>query len=398
MSNSLSVAAITATLRTLLFSHLQGDFPDVDVTTMPPDKARSKDATHHQINIFLFQVTHNPNLRNMEMPTQGRMNEGGFSPLALRLSYMLTAYAPADDDVAAHKVLGKAMLVLHDHAVLGPEELRTSLPGNDLYQQVERVRITPDQLSLEDVSKMWTAFQSQYRISVIYQVSAVLIESTRARRSPLPVLRSQISSQAGLPAPFPVLQAVLPPDPQTGARLGETVVLQGGNLAGDTVAVRFNHPQWTAPVDVTASDITAARLSVAIPNSPATWPAGMYSVAAVIVRAGEPTRTTNALPLALAPSLTSITVGARAGDNSVTLTVGFEPQVLVEQRVSLLVGDREVSAPTRATAVASLAFVVPDAPTGEQYVRLRVDGVDSLRVDRSVTPPVFHVSQRVTLP
>lgn len=398
MSNSLSIAAVSATLRTLLFSHLQGEFPDVDVTTLPPDKARSKDATHHQINIFLFQVTHNPNLRNMEMPTPGRMNEGGFAPLALRLSYMLTAYSPADDDVASHKVLGKAMLVLHDHALLGAEEIRTALAGNDLHLQVERVRITPDQLSLEDVSKLWTAFQSQYRISVVYQVSAVLIESARARRAPLPVLRSQISSRAGLPAPFPVLEAVLPADPQTGARLGETVALQGVNLGGDTVAVRFNHPQWTAPVDVAASDVTAARLTVAIPNDAVAWPAGMYSVAGVIQRAGEPTRTTNALPLALAPRLTSIAVSPRAGDNSVTLTVGFEPRARVEQRVSLLVGDLEVPAPPRGSAVASLAFTVPDAPTGEHYVRLRVDGVDSLRVDRSVTPPVFDVSQRVVLP
>jgi hypothetical protein len=30
-------------------------------------------------------------------------------------------------------------------------------------------------------------------------------------------------------------------------------------------------------------------------------------------------------------------------------------------------------------------------------VRLRVDGVDSLLVDRSVSPPVFDTSQKVTV-
>ncbi|MGE6761510.1 DUF4255 domain-containing protein [Corallococcus interemptor] len=398
MSNALAIAAVTATLRTLLFNHIQGETPDIDVTTLPPDKARDSEATNHQLNLFLFQVTHNAALRNMELPTPGRTNEGGFPPLALRLSYMLTAYAPADDDIASHSLLGRAMLVLHDHAVLGPEEIRTALPGNDLYKQVERVRLTPETLSLEDVSKLWTAFQTQYRISVVYQVSAVLIESTRVQRAPLPVLTSRISARAGLPAPFPVLEGVLPADRYTGARLGETVVLQGTNLAGDLVRVRFNHPQWTAPVEVAASDLTAARLSVVVPNDAVAWPAGMYSVAAVIQRGSDPVRTTNALPLALAPRITSTAVSPRAPDGSVTLTVHFEPQARVEQRVSLLLGEREVPAPARVGPVGALAFSVPDAPTGEHYVRVRVDGVDSLRVDRSVSPPVFDPSQRVVLP
>jgi hypothetical protein len=397
MSNSLAIAAVTSTLRTLLFNHLQAGTPDISVTTLPPDKARGS-ATNNQLNLFLFQVSPNAALRNMELRTQGLTNGGGLPPLALRLSYMLTAYAPGDDDIDSHKLLGKAMLLLHDHTVLGAEEIRTALDGNDLYKQVERVRVTLDPLSLEDVSKLWTAFQTQYRISVVYQVSAVLIESTRARRAPLPVLSSQITAQAGLPAPFPMLEAVSSPSPYTGAQLGDTVILQGANLAGDSVHARFSHPQWTAPVDVAATDISATRLTVGIPNDATAWPAGMYSVAAVIQRAGQPVRTTNALPLALAPRVTNIAVSPRAGDNSVTLTLTFEPQVRVEQRVSLLLGDREVPAPSRTNPVGTLAIRVPDAPVGQHYARLRVDGVDSLRVDQSVTPPVFDPSQRVTLP
>jgi hypothetical protein len=40
---------------------------------------------------------------------------------------------------------------------------------------------------------------------------------------------------------------------------------------------------------------------------------------------------------------------------------------------------------------------VPGAPAGEHWLRLRVDGVDSVLVDRSVTPPVYDDTQKVTI-
>jgi len=43
-------------------------------------------------------------------------------------------------------------------------------------------------MSLEDVSKLWTTFQTQYRISAAYEVSVVIIESSRIVKTPLPVL------------------------------------------------------------------------------------------------------------------------------------------------------------------------------------------------------------------
>lgn len=399
MSNSLSIAAVTATLRSLLFNHLQVETPDISVTALPPDKARSKDATHHQLNIFLFHVGHHGGLRNMEFPPHAKPGESGVPPLALKLCFLLTPYAPGDDDVESHKLLGKAMNVLHDHPLLGPDELRAALPGNDLYRQVERVRITPDTLSLEDLSKLWTTFQTQYRVSVVYQVSVVLIESARPRGSPLPVLRPDITVRTGLVPLQPLLDTVTPPGRQPSARLGDTLVLTGVNLDGDAVAVRFSHPLWTTPVSRPASEATATRLTVNIPDDAAGWPAGTYAVSVGIARAGQPDRTTNSLPLTLAPRLTSLPAGAiaRGSGGDVTLPVGFTPQARPEQRVVLLLGAREVVAPPRATPVPRIDFAVTDAPAGEHFVRLRVDGVDSLLVDRSVTPPVFDVSQRVTL-
>jgi hypothetical protein len=41
------------------------------------------------------------------------------------------------------------------------------------------VRVTLQPLSLEEMSRLWSTFQTQYRLSVAYEVSVVLIDSAR---------------------------------------------------------------------------------------------------------------------------------------------------------------------------------------------------------------------------
>jgi hypothetical protein len=46
----------------------------------------------------------------------------------------------------------------------------------------------------------------------------------------------------------------------------------------------------------------------------------------------------------------------------------------------------------------SLRFRAADVAPGDYFIRLRIDGVDSLLIDRSVTPPVFKATHKVTVP
>ncbi len=62
------------------------------------------------------------------------------------------------------------------------------------------MRITLQPLSVEEISKLWTAFQTQFRTSVSYQVSVVLIESQRPAKTPLPVLRAARGTPASPPS------------------------------------------------------------------------------------------------------------------------------------------------------------------------------------------------------
>jgi hypothetical protein len=84
-----------------------------------------------------------------------------------------------------------------------------------------------------------------------------------------------------------------------------------------------------------------------------------------------------------------------AGNATVILTC--EPDVRPEQRAALLLGSREVLRTPHATQTNTLTFVVTDVETGDYFVRLRIDGIDSLLVDRSVTPPTFEPDQKVTI-
>src|SRR5439155_25425150 len=100
-----------------------------------------------------------------------------------------SAFGDTEDEEPAHQLLGEAMLVFHDHAVLSKTRLEGVLAEAGVHLQPERVRLTPLHLSLEDITKLWTSFQSNYRLSVAYEASVVLIDTTTPPISPLPVLR-----------------------------------------------------------------------------------------------------------------------------------------------------------------------------------------------------------------
>jgi Pvc16 N-terminal domain len=414
MSNPLAVATVTLTLRNLLVAAFDGGGTGgLDITTKPPDKARTA-ADKSQLNLFLYQTTIDPAWRNADLPGTVGIFESGHPPLPLVLHYLLTAYGANDDDLAGQRLLARAMLVLHDHPLLGREEIRVALADNDLHEQVERVRVTPEFVTLDDLSKLWTAFQTGYRISATYQVSAVLLHSNRNARTPAPVLRRGEADRgpevsANLDLPFPRLLTVRGPGGGPVAGLGETVTITGTRLDG-TVAVRLHHPRLKDPL----TPPVAAPLRVTVPDDPIAVPAGVWTVDAVVSRPDQPDRTTNTLPLAVEPRITTplpLTV-ARDGDGDVTITVTCRPSLRSDQGVFLLIGDRQVArTPPQAAAnpnnpsgppqppppTDTAVFVVVDADAGEFLVRLRVDGVDSQIIDRSKAPPEFDENAKVII-
>jgi hypothetical protein len=415
MSSATAIAATTATLRNLLANEIpkrDDELSDLEVTTQPPDLAR-KGVTKAQLNLFLYQTAINAGWRNVDLPHATRPGERGVPPLPLNLHYLITAYGRAenDNDAVSHRVLGGAMSVLHDNPVLARSAIRTALTGNDVADQFETLKISPLTMSLEEMSKLWTTFQTQYRISAAYEITVVLIDSLTAAKSALPVLRQGERDRG--PVAFaghaPSLTAARPPRGQPAFRLGEDIVLAGNRLStGDTVA-RFNSARLTAPIELSVSSgERAGEITVHIadapddPNALSRWTPGLYTAGLLVKPADAPALASNELVIALAPRITLSPATTPAG--TVTLTVNCSPRLVAHQRVLLIVADRQVPPDTVATPAdtsqpSTLTFVVPDLAAGTYTVRLRVDGVDSIPVVASGTPPLpsFDPAQQVTV-
>lgn len=259
MSNALAIAAVTAVLKDLLdnalvdhsvSSTLSGN---VEVTAVAPDRINLDTLAGPRLNLYLYRVTPNQGWRNAALPSQsvdGRRLSN--PPLALNLHYMLTAYA--SNDFEAEILLGYGMQLLHEVPVLTREAIRTtlatpspvdgailppplnSLAASALADQVELVKITPDLMTTEEISKLWAAFQATYRPTAAYRASVVLIESRAAVAAPLPVQTRSIFVQPSLEgAATPIVQ----PDEVPGLQLwlrsdtGVTYDGQGVSLWSD---------------------------------------------------------------------------------------------------------------------------------------------------------------------
>jgi hypothetical protein len=204
-------------------------------------------------------------------------------------------------------------------------------------------------------------------------------------------------SQASLIPPFPALDQIQFPNFQTSARLGDTLVLTGNHLDGTNVGLVFNHPLWTSPIEIPPQPGgTATQVAVIIPNSPPNWPAGFYTVSLIVQRPTETyRRSTNQLSFGLAPTITI--APPRAAGPDITYTVTSSPEVRPEQYAALLLGDQEIVADPHTTRTATLTFKGQNLSAGDYYVRLRIDGVDSQLVNRTVSPPMFDSTQKVTV-
>ena len=319
----------------------------------------------------------------------------------------MTVFGKGDDDVVAHRLLGRTMRILHDHPVLGRDEIRNALVGNDLGDQVERVRITPQPLTLDEMSKLWTSFQREYRMSTAYHVSVVLIESDRSARTPLPVL-TRGEADLGVAVvpeptpPYPALERAEPPDGQEAARLDERVRFVGHHLEGASVVALLANVR----VDDSGARCTAEaggtqrEFHARLPADPEALPAGLYVATAVVARGGRvraPDERRPARGRARAPHGGPVAGGAEPGrrrdaDRDLPARGPARPARLAPPRQP---GGSRRRRTTRSTG--TLTFVVQDAPPGEHWLRLRVDGVDSLLVDRTVTPPVFDPSQKLRI-
>ena len=396
MSNTLAVAAVTATLRHLLEESLAGPEPgpvgSAVVTTLRPDQIVRPGGGGNAlgINVFLYEVTPNHAWDLTDLPT--RDADGGLvrTPLcALDLHYLISFQGGGDAGLESQRLLARAKLALAVTPVLtrptvaamidkfrGDPDLGF-LAESDLGRQPELVKLAPTVLSLEELSRLWGILGTPYLLSVTYRATVVLLQPQLVPKPVLPVRRPVVAAVAGPPMRLSGIEG----EP---VGTGSTVVLVGVHLLPGSAATSLR--VQIGPVEVApAAGSTTDRVRVVIG---ANVPAGVHTVRTVARQgAGSPpgervTARSNAVALIVRPQVAVSAVDAA------TVRLGLTPPAQPGQEVRVTADRLDGGAPP------VLEFTVPDAPgprdeltldrarvpDGRWRIQVRVDGVDSLPV------------------
>lgn len=386
MSNYLAIATVTAVLQQVLQGPVTNAVSGATVGFNRPN-GTSGGAGAALVNVYLYQVTPNAAYRNADLPT--RRSDGTLvqkPQAALDLHYLFTFHGD-DKQLEPQRMLGAVVSALHTQPLLSPGNITEAagqfgfVAKSGLDSQVERVKFTPTALSLEEFSKLWSAFfQVEYSLSAAYQASVVLIESDDTPQEAPPVrarnvyvmpfrqpMITQVISQAG--ATQPILST-------------STLVVQGSQLLGDVTLVRVGS------LVVTPSTVTDTTIVLPIP---AGVPAGVQGLQVIQhIQIGTPPQPhsgfeSNVMPFVLHPVVTP------QAATSTQMTVNIAPAAQQGQRATLLLNEATTPSPQ---TPASYAFSLPVVPANsttltfnnltnvkggntKYFIRVMIDGAES---------------------
>src|ERR1051326_6180396 len=173
MSSYLAIATVTATLSDMLQRAAQAAISGAVVTNKRPERLGSEIQDAAAINVYLYQAAQRPGWVNFDLPSRtasGQLvrwppvrNAAGevVKPpdvlpvhVALDLYYLLTFHG-SEITLEPQRLLGSAVIALHERPILLPADIEAAvagkafLTGSDLAQQVERVKLSQLNLSIE---------------------------------------------------------------------------------------------------------------------------------------------------------------------------------------------------------------------------------------------------------
>ncbi|QDQ28008.1 DUF4255 domain-containing protein [Chitinimonas arctica] len=170
------VRLVSESLRRLIRAHIPELAAESAVVFDSPADIDSHD--ENKLSLYLYQIEHNPWLRNLPPTLSGRGGEPGRpnalevtpAPLVVDLVYMLVPYARSAEMELV--LVDKLVRLFHDMpALIGPwlhPLLRQA--GN------ERIAIVPDQNSIESLRALWAGFPNKsYKLTKLYTLSPVRI-------------------------------------------------------------------------------------------------------------------------------------------------------------------------------------------------------------------------------
>src|SRR5579871_6238890 len=127
------------------------------------------------LSLWLYRVIRDEDRINAptirETPREARM-----TPLPVRLHYLMTPVIQEGKNAPEFEqmVLGKALQLLYDHSQFRGTDLVGDFMGTDV---IFTTRL--ETMTLEEITRVWTALVEPYRLSVSYEVSVLTIRSQR---------------------------------------------------------------------------------------------------------------------------------------------------------------------------------------------------------------------------
>jgi hypothetical protein len=387
MSTTAALAATTQMLRSVLLDATSslwarlGSTPSI--SAVPPDRIVSEDSD--QLNVFLYRTSVNAALRDEGLPVRSANGaRRSQPPLALDLHYLVSAHCKVD--LHAELLMGAAMLALDGMSVLTSAAIAgyygqttpagisadvwTLLSGALLDQQPEQVTVSFENMSIDDISKLWSVLGEKYRPSAAYLVSVVLLQPEGQVSVALPV--TQPAALKVQPLLSPQLISITPQNLTWGSPT--PLRLSGVNLLGNDTQVVFGADAVAAP----AGTSTATAVDVTVPPSAR---AGLQPVRvrhqAVISGSGQPTTSDQSNPLALFLAPKVINLSPAAGKVTITLSPDIDPGQDV--RLMLYAGDAQFSlvAAHRTAAQSQVSFATAGVPAGTYLMQVDVDGAQT---------------------
>jgi hypothetical protein len=385
MSNFLAIATVTATLSQVIQSAVEVDVFGARVTTIRPDNA-GQNTAEAKVNVYLYQITSNTALRNIDLPT--RRSDGSIMQrpqAAIDLHYLLTFYGD-ETNLIPQRLLGSAVRTLHSKPLLTRQQIRDTISSqafsflaeSNLAEEIELVKFTPLPLSLEEMSKLWSVlFQTPYTLSTAYHGTVVIIEGDETPQQALPVQEPKIYV---MPFRQPIIEKVeaqaIASQPSVDQPIvaDSTLVLRGKQLQGDYTLVRIAGKEARPLTD----NVSNTLISVQLPEG---LQAGVQGVQVIQQLAlGDPAAPhngfeSNVAPFVLHPKIIAIDSSQIQADSngvfSGTIVIQLNPEVGSRQRVAV----RLVNETPDAGQINSYLFLAASRTADSDTINVSINGV-----------------------
>ncbi len=419
MSNYLAIASVTATLQRILQMAIQQEVYGARVTTDRPN-TKEGGLTETCLNIYLYMVQPNTAYRNSDSSI--RRPKGDLvkrTQSALDLRYLFSFHGN-ETELEPQRMLGCVISTLQDIFTITPDMIRDTLAdptsgvlvGADLADQIEPIRISPIDISVEDMSKIWSVFfQTPYSLSAAYKGSIILIEGEAPGTRALPV-----RDRHPLVMPFSqiFIERIVAQTGKLDPILADsTLLILGRNLYDSNTRVRIGREE--IPVQPTNNTEIIFPLSLVKPEVLRFGAQSLQVVhPAPRLHLDGPYQgiESNLATFVLRPTIKSAQVShvrvARNGTYSAQVTLTLNLPVHKGQLVALILNEWSIQSPVayifktsiRTEEQMEITIPVQKVKAGDYLVRVQVDGAESLLIyDTDTTSDTFswYISPRITI-